>query len=100
MTALQVYIVFGWMALALAGLYFQVRFGWPWRSPVELRAMAWQVFWSNAVVWAEPIGFLVSGLSLWPTAVVLTVTIVVTVWRDVLLERAKTSVRRALREKE
>lgn len=87
MTAAQAFILFAWFALPLLAAAFLWLFGWP--GKYRDTPMAWHLFATTAIAGLEPVGFLLSGLTLWPAVAIYTGSLSVMAWRIVLLVRQR-----------
>lgn len=89
MTVYETLLVFGWLAMVVAGLIFQILYGLPWRAPRHLRPMTWQLALGNLVIWLESGSFLLLGVSLLPAVIVLYVSVGIMIWKISTLARAR-----------
>lgn len=79
---LQVAIVVEW-ALIFAGGITLAAMLFPWHA--QDKVMAWHLFYGALVLAAQPLGFCLAGLSLWPAAIVEAGAVGVVYWRLWLL---------------
>lgn len=81
------FIVVAWFLLPVLAVVFLALFGRPGRY-VD-RTMAWHLWLTTAIAGLEPVGFLLSGLSLLPAAVIYVGSLGVMTWRILLLLRQR-----------
>jgi len=80
---LRAFILSAWLIMPVLALAFLILFGLPVRY--RDRAMAWHLVLTTLIAGLEPVGFLLSGLSLWPAAIIYVGSLSVMVWRLILL---------------
>lgn len=83
MTFTQTFVLVAWLLMPLHAVVFLVMFGWPARA--RDRTMAWHLWITTAIAGLEPVGFLLSGISLWPAVAIYAASFVVIWWRIILL---------------
>ncbi len=87
------FVLVAWLLMPVHATAFLIMFGWPDRY--RDRTMAWHLWVTTLIAGLEPVGFLLSGLSLWPAVLIYAGSFAVIWWRIVLLWQ----VRRRLPEK-
>lgn len=87
MSAPETFVLFAWLTLPIHAVVFLVLFGWPGRY--RDTTMAWHLALTTAIAGLEPVGFLLSGLSVWPAAVIYAGSLGVMWWRIGLLWRTR-----------
>lgn len=88
MTAvLQGVVVIEWLLVSLGAFAFLVVYGRPWRY--RDRTMAWHLAMVTLVAGVEPLGLLVAGLSLLPSAIIYGSSASLIYWRLWLLLRTR-----------
>lgn len=96
MNGLQLLILFAWFTIPIRAAVFLFLFGWP--SKKADRVMAWHLALTTLVAGLEPVGFLLSGLSLWPSALIYVGSMAIMDWRLALLIQQRRRERRARAE--
>lgn len=96
MTAAQAFVLFAWFALPVLAVAFLLLFGHP--GKYRDRTMAWHLALTTAIAGLEPIGFLLSGLTLWPAVAIYVGSLGVMGWRIVLLVLQRRRVRQENRQ--
>lgn len=87
----SVIIIVAWVVLVVLGVTFMAIYGNPQRSPDP--PVSWHLVAATAVGVAQPLAFLLAGVSLWPSAVVEVVAAGVVGWRLALLVQTRRAAR-------
>jgi len=86
-------ILLAWFALIVFGVAFILIYGDPRKSPDP--QVSWHLVVATGIGVIQPIAFTLSGISLWPSAVVEVVAAGVFAWRLVLLVQTRRQARAA-----